>query len=273
MPDQRAEAVLKAFENFLAQVPMETYRQALMPIKTVEQDLPKALNPLPAIYDAYWTSEPRDFLPYDDFFEKWWQDHKKPLEAFIRKYFWGCCHEFVYQGFKARIYRTWVSVLTQFHFAYLWRTYVVFPPLKASAEWDMQGIDAVVEYAEENVRVGLQVKKVSYRYEARGPSRFARRKHQVHLVVEVPYTVTPAKTWQQRASRARKPHTKQQAEMFAWLATHLQRWFPNGFVVFQPKYPLLVKRLIREQARFGREEIRWHETLTFARDHLSAEKG
>ena len=89
MPDPQAVAVLRAFEDFLAKVPLETYRQALMPVKTVEQDLPKALSPLPAIYDAYWTSEPRSFLPYDAFFEAWWETHLKPLDAFIRKYFWG----------------------------------------------------------------------------------------------------------------------------------------------------------------------------------------
>ncbi len=42
-----AQKLLQAFEDFLASIPLERYRQELLPVKTVEQDLPKSLNPLP----------------------------------------------------------------------------------------------------------------------------------------------------------------------------------------------------------------------------------
>lgn len=43
---------LAEFEQYLATIPLDRYREELLPVKTVEQDLPSDLNPLPAIYDA-----------------------------------------------------------------------------------------------------------------------------------------------------------------------------------------------------------------------------
>jgi len=41
-----AQKLLQAFEDFVASIPLERYRQELLLVKTVEQDLPKSLNPL-----------------------------------------------------------------------------------------------------------------------------------------------------------------------------------------------------------------------------------
>ncbi|MEM3147208.1 MAG: TaqI family restriction endonuclease [Archaeoglobaceae archaeon] len=250
---------LERFEAFLSTIPLERYREELVPIKTVEQDLPKDLNPLPSIYASYWLPETAKFPDYEEFFNKWWTEHLKPLDAFIRKYFWGCSHEFVYLGFKARIYRTLVSVLTQFHFSYSWLAYCTLP-LEASAELDMQGIDALVTVR--NVKVALQVKKETYRTEAREGGRFARRKVQTQLVLEVPYTITRYDEWQRRAMKARTDETKEQARLFALLAEKFQQWLPNGFVIFQPDYPCLIEQIILESIQQDRQGvIGWRETL------------
>ncbi|MEM2265304.1 MAG: TaqI family restriction endonuclease [Candidatus Hadarchaeales archaeon] len=250
---------LERFEAFLSTIPLERYREELEPIKTVEQDLPKDLNPLPAIYASYWLPEAAKFPDYEEFFSKWWTEHLKPLDAFIRKYFWGCSHEFVYLGFKARIYRTLVSVLTQFHFSYSWLAYCTLS-LEASAELDMQGIDALVTV--ENAKVALQVKKETYRTEAREGGRFARRKVQTRLVLEVPYTITRYDEWQRRERKARTDDTKEQARLFGLLAKKFQQWLPNGFVIFQPDYPCLMERIILESIQQDRQGvIGWRETL------------
>ncbi len=259
MDAETAEAILKEFEAFLASIPLADYRRKLEPIKTVEQDLPKELNPLPAIYDNYWVNSPGKFPNFEDFFERWWTEHSRPLLTFIRKYFWGCSLEFVHLGFKARLYRTLISVLTQFHFAYSWLAYCQLP-LDASAELDTGGIDALVHC--EGKAIALQVKKETYRAEARERGRFFRREIPVTLVVEIPYTVVSPDEWQQRVIKARKQETRQRGEMFAFLAEKLERWLPNGFVVFQPDYPRLVERLIREEIQQGRQgTIGWRETL------------
>ncbi|GEM_PF-5201025 len=63
---------LERFEAFLSSIPLERYREELVPIKTVEQDLPKDLNPLPSIYASYWLPETAKFPDYEEFFNKWW---------------------------------------------------------------------------------------------------------------------------------------------------------------------------------------------------------
>jgi hypothetical protein len=70
-----AKAILEKFETFLATIPLDRYREELEPVKTVEQDLPRDLNPLPAIYANYWVSSvPEKFPDYEDFFCTWWRN-------------------------------------------------------------------------------------------------------------------------------------------------------------------------------------------------------
>lgn len=66
---KKAVQVLLAFEQFLESIPLDRYREELMPIKTVEQDLPPDLNPLPAIYAAFWVEQPVRFPEYEAFFD------------------------------------------------------------------------------------------------------------------------------------------------------------------------------------------------------------
>ncbi len=259
MNARMARMILERFEAFLATIPLDRYRDELEPVKTVEQDLPKNLNPLPAIYANYWVNEPTDFPDFEDFFHAWWTDHLRPLDDFIRKYFWGCSHEFVYLGFKARLYRTLISVLTQFHFAYSWLVHCQLP-LEASAELDIKGVDALVRHDE--AIVALQIKKETYRSEAHERGRFARRRVPVTFVAEIPYTIVHPDEWRKRIENARKPETRERYELFALVAERLQRWLPNGFVIFQPDYPCLMERLIREEIKQGRQgKIGWEETL------------
>jgi len=254
---------LSTFEQYLASIPLERYRNALQKVKIVEQDLPPALNPLPAIYEAFWIKEPRPFPDYETFFEQWWQDHLKPLDDFIRQYFWGCSHEFVFLGLKARLYRTLVSVLTQFHFAYSWRAHCELP-LDSSAELDMKGIDGLVRC--EGVTVALQVKKETYRSEARSAGRFASRKRYASWAIEVPYTVTPREELRRTLERSRKPDARERYELLLLLAERWQRELSNGFVVFQPEYPRLVEKLIRQRVRDGvNEDLGWDSTLRLLR--------
>lgn len=260
---------LRQFEEFLVSIPLEKYREELLTVKTVEQDLPRDLNPLPAIYEAYWRPEQQALsLPsYEEFFERWWKSHLTPLDDFIGKYFWGCSRDFVRLGFKARLYRTLISVLTQFHFSYAWIAHCQLS-LTATAEADMDGVDALIYH--DDFAVALQIKKETYRSEARGVGRFARRKQQVVLTVEVPYTITRPEEWHRRAQRAKREDTREQYEAFDFLAAHLQRWLPNGFVVFSEEYPKLVERAIIIWAQDGRQgTVGWDELLRQVRAWVS----
>ncbi len=265
--------VLETFEAFLGTIPLEHYRVTLMPVKTVEQDLPPALNPLHTIYEMYWQPDQDDaqFPDFEGFFSTWWKSHLEPLDEFIGKYFLGVSRDFVRLGFKARLYRTLVSVLTQFHFAYTWRAFCQ-ADLRASADLDIAGIDALVE-GTDGTQVALQVKKETYRPEARGVGRFAARQGlRVGLVVEVPYTVTDVGEWQRKMERARTTQTRDRYGLFAFLAKDLQRRLFNGFVVFEADYPRFVEQVIGESVRLGRRgNIPWDEVLQRIRLQISSD--
>lgn len=252
--------ILLKFEDFLSKIPLEKYRNELMSIKTVEQNLPRSLNPLPAIYESYWLPKQQKFMDYEKFFEEWWKGHLKELDVFIRRYFFGCSYQFVYLGFKARIYRTFISVLTQFHFCYLWLCRCKLP-LKASAELDLKGIDALIEV--ENLKVALQIKKETYRSEARGSGHFASRRVEADLIVEVPYTIGDYSN----SGRKQNDEGYERYKLLSVLSKHMQRYMDNGFVVFQPDYPELVEQLVTERLYHGRiksqETIQWSETLRY----------
>jgi adenine-specific DNA-methyltransferase len=195
--------LLKSYEAFLRGVDLKSYREKYQRIKTVEQDLPRPLNPLPPIYNAYWLTA--EHPSYEDFFSWYWDNNSKEIMHFIKQYFWGCSIEFVRQGFEARLYRTWVSLLTQFHLGYLWNC--VSPgSFYASAELDMDGIDAEIGLGEG--KAAIQVKKISYRREA-SQRRFSRKKLAGYsAILEVPYTVEDPDEITGKASRARGAVTR-----------------------------------------------------------------
>ncbi|GIV16701.1 MAG: type-2 restriction enzyme TthHB8I [Armatimonadota bacterium] len=272
-----AETLLKGFEGFLGTIPLDKYRQELLSVKTVEQDLPKDLNPLPDIYKQYWTDSSRQFPDYESFFEQWWKDHLAPIDEFVKHYFWGCSYEFVRLGFKARLYRTLISVLTQFHFSYAWRAFCTLP-IETSAEMDMHGIDALVRFRD--IGVALQMKKETYRPEARKSGRFVQKQLHAKILIELPYTIVSSKEWEQRKNRARDKRKKEEYALFHWLSTELQRWLPNGFVVFQDKYPRLVEQFIEDFLSgdyASQDHIGWDELLkkihTLSGDHLPVDDG
>jgi hypothetical protein len=175
MASTQAQKALETFEHFLASLDLESYQQKYRPIKTVEQDLPRELNPLPDLYEHYWKAfeDNPSFLGLEEFFDHWWEKRLRPLDEFIRKYFWGCSYAFVRLGLEARLYRTAVSIWTQFHFCYRWNASCKLP-LEATPELDAQGIDALIHTS--GSPTGIQIKKETYRSEARSENRFKEAK-------------------------------------------------------------------------------------------------
>ncbi len=234
--------ILSAFENFLESIPLEQYREELLSVKTVEQDLPRSLNPIPAIYDAYWTEVIKNFPSFENFFDNWWESKLSFIDEFVRKYFWGCSWEFIRKGFKARLYRTTISVLTQFHFCYTWKLSCL-SALNTNSELDLKGIDAEVNI--QNTKIALQIKKETYRSEANTGGRFANRQHEYEIVIEIPYTLTKPDEWLKIIHRARSKIRKSQAELFYLCAYKFQRWLKNDFVIFDPEYPKTVEEFLK----------------------------
>lgn len=226
------------YESFLKNIPLERYSE-LRQIKTVEQDLPKEINPMPLIYEFYW--EKKDFVDFDLFFREYWKRHYPHIEKFKQKYFWGCTDEFVKIGFRARLYRTWISLLTQFHFMYLWNS-LFDEKVEASADLDMKGIDGRV-CVRGNI-FNLQVKKVSYRKEA-GRRIFERKiKTPSAYTFEIIYIVEDPDELRAKLGRAKR------MELYEIMSNFFSRFllkFDNGFVVFRKGYAQKVYKLMNEK--------------------------
>lgn len=160
---------LKKYRKFLETIPLDRYREDLKDIKWVEQDLPEGMLPLASIFKYYWGE--RNFLNFDEWFESFWQElnakpeSKQALKGFKKYYFDKDGDGWFKKGFEARMYRTWVSVLTQLDFCYMFEYVCVKEgknlQLESNVELDVRGIDARVN------DIGFQIAKISRRKEAR----------------------------------------------------------------------------------------------------------
>ena len=249
------------FERFLEGIPIGKYREELTPVKTVEQDLKipgHDLNPLPLIYRLYWENQ-GDFPDFEKFFETYWKEHLSGIDEFIGKYFWGCSRDFVRLGFKARLYRTWAPVLTQFHFAYLWKE-VCKSSLEASAEMDRAGTDFRIYHPKART-VDISFKKISRRREA------SERRFPVSQVesktVELVYTLESFKDKEDFLKKMGRAKSKTSRLEYC-IAFHLQRNLKNGFVVFREDYPMRVEKALPALIKtIGTDLIHWQTAMEF----------
>lgn len=238
---------LNNFERFLMNINIHKYAH-LRNIKTVEQDLPRDLLPLEIYYRYYWYTT--DFKDYDDVFKIYWSEKLNPhIYNFIKKYFYGCSLQFVEEGFKARLYRIWMSILTQFHFQYLWNA-LFDEKLMSTPELDMMGIDAIVEL--NTVKIAIQVKKVSYRREA-SDRRFTRRQQSyADIVVEVPYLVVDIDELKNKIINPRvRESTKIMCKKYLDAFDRNFIKLDNGFVIFMEEYLKHVREVIIEKLMAG----------------------
>ncbi len=235
---------LKKFEKFLGGLELEKYRE-LRAIKTVEQDLPQDLLPLEIYYRYYWDST--DFKDFEDVFKIYWHEKLNPhIYNFIKKYFYGCSLQFVEEGFKARLYRIWISLLTQFHFQYLWNA-TQEEEILSSPELDAMGIDGIVEL--NDLKVGIQIKKVSYRREA-SSRRFTRRQQKfADVIVEVPYLVVDTEDLKKKIASPRVKEKSRERYM-ALLQLFKENFIKldNGFVIFKGDYLEHVRKVILKES-------------------------
>jgi hypothetical protein len=222
---------LKLFEDFLLLIPIDKYAK-LRSVKTVEQDLPPDLRPLELFYRFYWDST--DFKSFDEIFDFYWKEKLAPIMDFIKKFFYGCSISFVEEGMKARIYRTWMSLLTQYHFQYLWNS-LFDGKLESSAVLDGMGIDAL--YMIGTKKIGIQIKKISFRREVSDRRFTNKQKKQADIAVEVPYLVIDLEDLKTKIINPRtqdKTKTESQKALVNFHANFIK--LPNGFVIFKKEY-------------------------------------
>ncbi|MCX7757187.1 MAG: TaqI family restriction endonuclease [candidate division WOR-3 bacterium] len=231
---------LIAYRAFLESIPLEDFRKELKDIKFVEQDLHPLLFPLASIFEYYW--EKREYLPfelwYKNFIAQIEQNEKKKaklsdLKELVRahrKFYDDTVNNNLngkfQMGFKARMYRTWVSVLTQLDFCYMFEYLCAKNKLaltiECNADLDASGIDAKVN------EIGFQIAKISQRKEALKIGRKTK-------VIEVPYVVWDLNKIKEKI---KNPRTKKRDVYQNMLDTFNKYYIQlkNGFVVFKESY-------------------------------------
>lgn len=208
--------------------------------------MPRELLPLEIYYKYYWDST--EFKDYDEIFIIYWNEKLSPyIYEFIKKYFYGCSLQFVEEGFKARLYRIWMSLLTQFHFQYLWNA-LFSEKVMSSAKLDMMGIDAIVEL--NNIKIAIQVKKVSYRREASDRRFTKRQQNYADIIVEVPYLVTDINELKNKILNPRvREITKIKCQNAIKVFNNNFIKLNNGFVIFRKEYLEHIRQLILEKTK------------------------
>ena len=234
---EKAKKDLASYREFLKIIPLDKYRETLKGVKWVEQDLYPGMLPLESIFRNYWHNQ--NFLDFESWFEQFWQElHSDPeklkvLKEFKKYYFDKDDDGWFKLGFKARMYRTWMSVLTQIDFYYVFR-YVCRKmgkeiSFEANAELDRKGID---------MRIGgvdFGISKVSQRKEARSASGAQRR------LIIVPYAVFNIGEFIRKAGSPRVTPASRRAYRKSVEAFHKYFvYLDNGFVVFGENYAEMI---------------------------------
>ena len=211
---------LERFEDFLAGIDLEYYRNQYRRIKIVELDMPRNVQALATMYEEYWGRR-ENWPDYPAFYETYASNLAGELEAWrIDAQF---SSETFYRGLPARIYRTWASLLTQIQGAYVAETIYGRGKVSMSVSEDRRGKDLVIDLGLPG-KLPVQIKKRSERAEAqRGPGRGSRQKY-----IQVDYAV-PATAPLTKAGKPSKPYADWEAR---W-GDRLKR-LDNGFVVFRP---------------------------------------
>ncbi len=211
---------LSELETFLKSIDLSAYRAKYAQIKIVEMDLPRDIQALKSIYEIYW--DKKEFLDFESYYGKYLRAHKPQIDAFRDKT--TMCSDCFTRGLKARIYRTWASLITQIHAGYVAEKVFGEGTVEMSVELDHKKIDIKVNYLD--CIINYQVKKESHRPEAR--IRIASKKINDGLNLDLFYFVPPRKIFENPYKLDGSP--RKEYERFT-SNTQLSL-LENGFVIF-----------------------------------------
>jgi len=152
------------FDRFVKTIDLEKYRLKYSHIKIVEMDLPINIQALKTIYKYYWSEIDIDNITdFEEYYDLYYNDCREDIRAFQIKT--EMCEDCFNKGLKARIYRTWASLITQIHAGYVAENVFGNNSVEMNDVLDHSGKDFVITY--NNKSIPIQVKKETHRPEAR----------------------------------------------------------------------------------------------------------
>ena len=242
---------LEKFNQFLAQINLNDYRQKYQHIKCFEADMPKTIQALKSVYDVYWTKQIEPIPDFELFYNKYyWTRKMKNLVFKNNQKNIGLCSICLEKGTKARIYRTWASLITQIQAAYCCREIFGFENVFQDEELDRLGIDILITYKKQ--KIGLQIKKQSGRKEIINRKPLTKEKNAADIMYDLYYYVPNENDLKNpQYTKDTKNNKKGEWKNFAKLfgldssQSYLKR-LDNGFVIFTTKYFLDLKTKLDE---------------------------
>jgi hypothetical protein len=224
---------LEVFERFLKEVELARYREETQHVKTVEQDLNKNMQALDTIYSIYWSKEGKKYETpptFDQFYKIYFKKCKEAIMKFWDESGYGKRCNCFKNGLRARIYRTWTSIITQIHAAYLAEEIFGEGSVEQYTELDHQNIDFQIHT--ENGLIKVQVKKTTNRKEI---SRMNDRSENSPDIKYIRYYVPTDKQY----SQPRYVRGENAGQLFDWAEQFVEfsengflNRYENGFITF-----------------------------------------
>lgn len=219
----------KRYEDFLGGIDLQALRKKYQRIKIVELDMPKNVQALECLYAEYWVRR-SSWPDYERFYKTYAKSLETELEMWRREC--GFSKETFNRGLPARIYRTWASLLTQIHGAYVAETIYGRGRVHMGVNADHMGKDMVIDLGMDYGRMPIQIKKKSQR------SDMPNRRPPRNKYIQVVYAVPPTDRFKRDGKTPRKPYLDWKREYGPYLEL-----LDNGFVIFKREQFVLKKLL------------------------------
>lgn len=217
---------LQLFDNFVKSINLEKYRDQYAHIKIVEMDLPRNIQALKSLYKYYWSDVDIQHIPdFEEYYELYYADCKDDIETFRTKT--EMCENCFNKGLKARIYRTWASIITQIHAGYVAEKVFGNGTVEMNDVLDHEGKDFVITY--NGKTIPIQVKKETHRPEAR-----VQRKDSKNIITLF-YCVPNKKDFDHPYYVKTHKIKPQLLDFIQYSDNGILNRYENGFVVFTEK--------------------------------------
>ncbi len=228
---------LNQFEDFLKSIDLQKYRNEYAATKIVELDLPKNIQALKTMYEQYWDNKDNNGTPlsFEEYYDTvYFPTHKEEIYKFwhTKSGFGTECDCFL-RGLKARIYRTWASLITQIHGGYVAEKVFGAGTVEMGEELDRNNIDFKITTADKTILV--QVKKKTNRKEIARMDDGADKNNNIQYIR---YEVPTPKDYENPYYKENKNHKANELKPFAKNFVKFNPFggtldrFDNGFVVF-----------------------------------------
>lgn len=234
---------LETFNNFLNNIDLQKYKNEYSKIKIVEMDLPRDIQALNSIYKFYWDKEDNTLNPplsFDDFYKAYYNNCEEKIKLFWDKSGFGKECDCFQKGLKARIYRTWASLITQIHAGYVAESVFGENSVEMSTELDHKGIDILVHYKNKDIKI--QIKKDSKRPEI---ARMHSNTESVNSdIYNIWYIVPTPKDYNNPYYSAKSKHGELRNSVKPFIKYNSEGTLDrmeNGFVIFTKKEFELIK--------------------------------